>query len=246
MSSSVDDPASQPYVVGTGGTRLYLRADQTRDYETTWNTDNTAKGGAGGGGVSGIWSIPAWQRAYVSAESLGSSTMRNVPDLSLNADPDSGYSIFYRGRWYIFGGTSCTSPLWAAFTARVNEQRVAGGIPPIGFANPVIYQLAGSLRSDALYDIADGSTNLYYPATAGYDNATGWGSFNGARLLAELAPSASGSPDYTIVYYNVLGMRYSNEDVAYWQTADGKWWRGDKTGDVTAITGPPWLLASGR
>jgi subtilase family serine protease len=240
---SVDDPASQPYVIGVGGTRLYVRSDQTRDRETSWNSDNTIRGGAGGGGVSGVWSIPAWQRAYISEGSLGSTTMRNVPDVSLNADPKTGYSIYYRGRWYIFGGTSCASPLWAAYTARVNQQRAAHGIGPLGFANPEIYQAAAGSSGGTFYDVADGSTNLHYPAVAGYDNATGWGSFNGANLLAEMAPEGgSGSRPDMVVYYNALGQEYTGEDVAYWQTmADGKWWMGDKGGRITAVDWPPWL-----
>jgi kumamolisin len=121
--------------------------------------------------------------------------MRNVPDVSLNSDQYTGYSIYFKGRWQIIGGTSCAAPIWAAFTARVNQQRVANGFATLGFANPLIYQLARSAKYGTDFnDIADGSTNLYYKAIAGYDNSTGWGSFNGANLLADLAsvaPSAA-------------------------------------------------------
>jgi kumamolisin len=186
---SVDDPASQPYVVGTGGTQLFVNSDETYNYETTWNVNNTVSGGAGGGGVSSLWSIPTWQQGIVSA---ASTTKRNVPDVSLNADQYTGYSIYYNGGWYIYGGTSCTAPLWAAFTARVNQQRSANGNPPLGFANPAIYLVASGPRYGSdFHDVADGSKNLYYTAVAGYDNATGWGSFNGANLLADLAPTSA-------------------------------------------------------
>ncbi|HYK91640.1 MAG TPA: protease pro-enzyme activation domain-containing protein, partial [Acidobacteriota bacterium] len=47
---SVDDPASQPYMVGTGGTKLFVNADGTYNHETAWNTNGTINGGAGGGG----------------------------------------------------------------------------------------------------------------------------------------------------------------------------------------------------
>jgi subtilase family serine protease len=231
---SVDDPASQPFVVAAGGTRLFVNPGESYDHESTWNTNNTVSGGAGGGGISAVWSIPSWQQKVVSASSLSSTSMRNVPDVSLNADPQAGYSIYYRGRWYIFGGTSCVSPLWAAFAARVNQQRELNGMGPLGFANPAIYELgAGSEYDVDFHDIADGSTNLYYPAVPGYDDATGWGSFNGANLLADLAPG--------IRYYNALGQPYTNENVSYWQTADGQWWMGDKTGMITPIAVPPWL-----
>jgi subtilase family serine protease len=122
--------------------------------------------------------------------------MRNVPDVALNADPNSGYSIYYRGAWTVYGGTSCAAPLWAAFTARVNQQRLANGSTLLGFANPAIYTIAkGARYGTDLFDVTQG-TNLYYAAVTGFDNATGWGSFNGANLLADLAPVTS----YTLTY----------------------------------------------
>jgi len=190
---SVDDPASQPYMVGVGGTQLFVNADGTYNHETTWNVDNTVSGGAGGGGISSLWSIPSWQQGIATA---ASATMRNVPDVSLNADQNTGYSIYYHGGWWIYGGTSCTAPLWAALTARVNQQRAANGYQPLGFANPAIYQIAKGARYGAdFHDITQG-TNLFYGAGTGYDNATGWGSFNGANLLADLAPPVT----YTLTY----------------------------------------------
>ncbi len=182
---SVDDPGSQPYIVGTGGTKLFLYSDGTYNYESTWNTNGTADAGAGGGGVSAVWRIPTWQQGIGSA---ASSAMRNVPDVSLDADLDNGYSIYYDGGWWVFGGTSCAAPLWAAFTARVNQVRAENGMPVLGFANPLLYAIAASPKYDTdFHDIENGTDNLYYVAGTGYDNATGWGSFNGAHLLADLA-----------------------------------------------------------
>ncbi len=192
---SVDDPASQPYMVGVGGTQLFVNSDGSYNRETTWNVNNTVNGGVGGGGVSLLWSVPTWQQGVVSA---ASATMRNVPDISLNADQYTGYSIYYNGGWWIFGGTSCASPVWAAFTASVNQVRAANGLPTLGFANPLIYQIAkGANYVMDFHDIADGSTNLYYPAGTGYDNATGWGSFNGANLLADLVGRSPSPPSAT-------------------------------------------------
>jgi kumamolisin len=183
---SVDDPASQPYMVGVGGTQLFVSSPGgPYSGETTWNVNNTVSGGAGGGGVSSRWTIPSWQKGVTTS---ASATMRNVPDVSLNADQYTGYSIYYKGGWRTYGGTSCAAPLWAAFTARVNQQRVASGMTTLGFANPSIYQIATSAQyATDFHDIADGSTNLSYRAVSGYDNATGWGSFNGANLFADLA-----------------------------------------------------------
>lgn len=175
---SVDDPASQPYATGVGGTTL-TNNHTTLAYvsEQTWS--------GSGGGRSAYWSIPSYQSGVVSSASLGSTSMRNVPDVALNADPNTGYAIYSGGKWITVGGTSCAAPLWAAFTALVNEARGSAGA--IGFLNPSIYKLGGYSRYAAdMHDIADGSKNLYYPAVVNYDLATGWGSFNGAMLLADL------------------------------------------------------------
>ncbi len=198
-SLSVDDPASQPYMVGVGGTSLTTNgAGGTRKSETTWN-GGSVNAGAGGGGISTVWSIPSYQSGVVSGASKGSTTMRNVPDISLDADPNNGYAIYYKSQWVVYGGTSCAAPLWSAFTALVNQNRVTGGSSLLGFANPPIYAAAQSSYAADFFDIADGSTNLFYPAVAGYDDATGWGTFNGANLLATLsggttAPTAPAAP----------------------------------------------------
>ncbi|BDI30119.1 pseudomonapepsin [Capsulimonas corticalis] len=183
---TVQDPASQPYITSVGGTQLFLNADGTYKKESTWSHGSIGSG-AGGGGVSAVWSKPDWQAGVgVSAAA------RNVPDVALNSDPYTGYSVFYKGGWCIFGGTSCAAPLWAGFTALVNQQRAASGAGPVGFINPAIYKIGKNSRyTQDFYDIHDGSTNLFYPAFAGYDNATGWGSFKGAGLIADLAASST-------------------------------------------------------
>ena len=187
-SLSVDDPASQPYMVGVGGTRLTTGTGAAYSSESVWN-GGSVSAGAGGGGISVEWGIPSYQSGVISGASLGSTTARNVPDVSLNADPNTGYAIYYGG-WQTYGGTSCAAPLWAAFTSLVNQRRVAGGSALLGFPNPAIYTIGkGSRYSSDFHDIADNSTNLKYPAVAGYDDATGWGTFNGANLLADLAGS---------------------------------------------------------
>ena len=182
----VGDPASQPYVTGVGGTQLFMSGG-AYNHETTWNS-GSASGGAGGGGISSVWSQPTWQSGSTGAQTLGSSAMRNVPDVALHANSNRGYSIYTKGSWTIYGGTSCAAPIWAAFTALVNQERAVNGLGTLGFANPLIYQIGESVRYGAdFFDIKDGSTNLYYPAVTGRDDATGWGSFNAANLLSDLA-----------------------------------------------------------
>ena len=191
----VDDPASQPYVVGVGGTSLTVNAT-TGAYasETVWN--DGVGDGAGGGGVSSVWPIPSWQ---TNVSTTYSKTNRNVPDISLNADQNRGYSIYYDGQWTIYGGTSCAAPLWAAFTALVNQQRQSAQYVAIRVCRIPYFILLGHAASQApnYHDITTGN-NYFYNATAGYDNASGWGSFNGANLFASLTKSSTDFPRVSI------------------------------------------------
>jgi kumamolisin len=173
-------------MVGAGGTTLTTNSSGAYVSEMTW-TD-------GGGGISTVWSIPSWQKNVISSSStfLGSTTMRNVPDVSLDADPNTGYAIYLSGSWTEFGGTSCAAPLWAAFTALVNQQREAEGLSDLGFPNPALYALGvTSDYSSDFHDIADGSTNGYYPAVSGYDDATGLGTINGQNLFNDLTKDST-------------------------------------------------------
>ena len=191
-SLSVDDPASQPYMTGVGGTKLTTAGKGGAwSSEATWNGGSIA-GGGGGGGISTVWPLPSYQSGFGSTSAKTSTTNRNVPDVSLDADPNNGYAIYVGGGWNIYGGTSCAAPLWSAFTALVNQQRVSAGKATLGFANPALYAIGkGANYTTEFHDIADGSTNLYYPAVAGYDLATGLGTINnGVNLLADLAGSA--------------------------------------------------------
>ena len=193
---SVDDPASQPYVTGVGGTKLTTSSTGAWQSETTWNDGSAANGGSGGG-ISAVWSQPTYQSGVVSTASKGSTTQRNVPDVALNAEPSTGYSIYFGGKWVVYGGTSCAAPLWSGFTALVNQQRATLGKATIGFMNPTLYTLGkGANGATDFHDIADGSTNLLYPAVTGYDCATGWGTINGTALLADL--SGGSTTTYTI------------------------------------------------
>jgi len=182
---TVDDPSSQPYVTAVGGTTLTL-SGTSYGSETSWGTSSESEGG--GGGVSAVWSQPSWQTSLATVSSKGSNTRRMVPDVSLDANPNTGYSIYTGGAWYAIGGTSAAAPLWAAFMAQVNQARLNNSMSRIGFVNTSIYQLAqSSLASSCFHDISDGSTNLYFPAVSGYDLSTGWGSFKGAALISALS-----------------------------------------------------------
>jgi len=177
-SAQVNDPASQPYVVAVGGTELFVSG--TYDGEIVWTTAN---GLSSAGGISRYWPLPNYQPANVSGGSGGSATFRNVPDVSLCAGP---FAIYYRGGWAEPSGTSGAAPLWAAYTSLVNQARTTHGLGSLGFPNPTLYSLAQSSRyySD-FHDITVGN-NGTYSAVPGYDNVTGWGSFNGGNLFNDL------------------------------------------------------------
>jgi len=183
---AVQNPASQPYVTGVGGTELSCSADGTYISETTWWIPALAEGG--GGGISSLWTIPSYQVSSPgSATSLASTTYRNVPDVSLDSDPYTGYPIVFKGKLGLYGGTSCAAPIWAGFMALVNEKRVSEGKKFIGFANPTFYSLGSSANYETLFhDIRDGSTNGHFPAVTGYDLATGWGSMQATNLYNAL------------------------------------------------------------
>jgi subtilase family serine protease len=157
----VEYPASSPYVVAVGGTSLTGQTTQpTR--EITWI--------GGGGGYSNIESAPAWQAdnlAFVGAVGRG------VPDVSLDADPSSGYTVVVGGTDTTIGGTSASAPAWNGIWARVQQAK-----PGLGFAAPVLYRSAS-----ALTDITLG-TNGLYAALPGYDLSTGLGSADIAKLVA--------------------------------------------------------------
>lgn len=192
-----DDPASQPYVTGVGGTSL--SGNILSHTETVWNngcSNNGSQGtqcaanGAGGGGVanyaSTYWPIPSYQNGV---SGIASSSYRNVPDVSLNADPQSApYSICVGGSCSsLVGGTSAASPLWAALAARINQQRAINRVGSLGFANPPIYQLATSQSYGSAFNDITSGNNGFYNAGTGYDNASGWGSFKGNDLISALS-----------------------------------------------------------
>lgn len=170
----------------------------------------------GGGGVSSFWTIPGYQR-YVPGmqqtqpgQSLiyyptpGSTTGeqdlidlpagfpgRNMPDLSLNADPETGYVVVdctdfqaspgascAEGGW---GGTSFVAPQLNGITALIDE--AAGG--RVGLLNPVIYPLQQLtqywLWQKPFRDITAGD-NWFYAGIQGYDNGSGIGTVDAANL----------------------------------------------------------------
>ena len=154
--------------------------------ESVWNWGN---GKAGSGGIGLATEIPVWQMGLDMTSNSGSSFWRNIPDVALTAD--NIYTI-YNGQDILEAGTSCAAPLWAGFTALVNQQATQQGGSPVGFLNPAIYSLCRGTNYSALFhDIITGNNTNFasptnYPAAPGYDLCTGWGTPAGTNLINAL------------------------------------------------------------
>ena len=145
-------PASSPGAIGVGGTTVPGPGPN----ELGWY--------AGGGGSSVLESTPAFQ------QSAGGSFLgveRGVPDVSLDADPNSGYDVIVNGTEETIGGTSASAPSWQGIWARTQAAHAGG----LGFAGPVIY---GTEPANAFHDIVLGGNGLYVD-TPGWDYVTGRG-----------------------------------------------------------------------
>jgi hypothetical protein len=175
---SVNFPASHPYVLAAGGTSL--RQDGERMEEVVWS--------GSGGGLSALYPAPPWQ--------MSGDGMRAMADVALNADPRSGYHIFYNGSWRVVAGTSASAPIWAALTALINQTRADVGRPPLGLAAPQLCEvaLARDFHTPPFLDITSGD-NGAFPALPGFDRPTGWGvpdAASLARALRDWSPPPDG------------------------------------------------------
>jgi kumamolisin len=178
LRAHADFPASSPYVLGVGGTRL-VAGNGGIASETVWDD---GPGSATGGGISRYFPVPPWQSgAHVPPSvNLPHRSGRGVPDVAADADPVTGvYVIRADGRQYaVTGGTSAAAPQWSALLACVNQALGA----PVGFLNPLLYT---KVARDAVRDVTFGS-NGAYAAGPGWDPCTGLGTPDGQKLLHEL------------------------------------------------------------
>ena len=193
-------PADSPYVTSVGGTTLFMNGiGASYNSETVWNEGDLGAQNAwsangdgywgSGGGSSTVYSIPYWQQGISNSSNHASATKRNIPDVALTAN--DVWVIYGNGQSGAFGGTSCAAPLWAGFTALINQQ-AASNSTSVGFINPAVYSLGESTSYSSIFnDITTGnntnaqSTNLFF-AISGYDLCTGWGTPNGQGLINAL------------------------------------------------------------
>jgi subtilase family serine protease len=202
---AVDDPGSQPFVTDVGGTTL-TSLPPARN-EVVWLNTDTAQngGGSGGGGISSLWTMPGYQTGATSLISTGpspgpcgSTACRQVPDISLDADPRTGYATYYLG-WLAGGGTSAAAPTFGALLALINASSSCSGAR-VGFVNPGLYRTAvadwtGTQYTAGFNDITSGnndwtgSNGASFAAAPGYDEASGLGS----PIVSDLAQPICGS-----------------------------------------------------
>lgn len=184
-------PASDPWVLGVGGTTIGNVSGTSFD-EWAWN-DFFSIGGppvqaATGGGVSVLFPPPWYQAdAGVPPSVNDGHRGRGVPDVAGNASVNSGYPFILGGSPSLFpmNGTSSSTPLWAGLIAVIN----AALGDNVGFVNPALYALGSSVFRDIVAEpgVTDNSLGAPgYPVGPGWDACTGWGSPKGVALLAGL------------------------------------------------------------
>jgi subtilase family serine protease len=184
---TVGYPASSPWVTAVGGTSLYADVSGKYQSEKLWTSS--------GGGVSQYFSEPFYQhRTLPGSDQKLLKGHRGLPDIAMNADPSTAVPVYLgflgaqQSGYYLFGGTSESSPLWAGITADANQY--AGH--PLGFLNPILYSLGSNRHSASslFHDIVGGNNGQDnipgYTATPGWDATTGWGSPIVAPLIQAL------------------------------------------------------------
>jgi subtilase family serine protease len=192
----VSYPASSPWATGVGGTSFTLNAANQITGQQVWN-DTPIQLGAGGGGISELFSRPAYQNEVVAGNH------REVPDVSMLSDVAPGYVIYCSAKpdcadgpggdhWLPVGGTSAATPLLAGGLALTDEDLRLNGRQDLGLANPLLYALNLSAAPGQVFgDVTVGSNDIgaslpgsggqplgCCTAAPGYDDASGLGSLN--------------------------------------------------------------------
>ncbi|MDR6500590.1 subtilase family serine protease [Burkholderia ambifaria] len=231
--TSVEYPASSPYVVAVGGTSLYTNANGSYAGETAWDYS--------GGGISVVEPIPAWQS---NVSKLNGRAYRGVPDLAFDADPYSGALVIVGGQLQTVGGTSLAAPLFAATWARM----LSGScVTNLGFAAPTLYSFQAT--APAIFRDVTYGTNGAYSAGPGWDFVTGWGTPNinvlHSAICAPTSPIYGGivnegttlNPGQTLYSPSTnheLLMQYDGNLVLYNVTNGGAVWNSGTFGNTGA------------
>lgn len=201
-------PSSSRWATSVGGTSLALTGSNEIADEIVWN--DVAAGllpaeealGSGGGGFSRFLRAPFYQRGLARW-----GDRRGYPDVAAFADLYPGIAIYCgtneeenceparaANPFEAGFGTSAATPLFAGAVALATQRRLEAGAPPLGFPNPLLYELGGRGGGGALRDVVKGSNELLpfgcCDAGPGYDLASGWGSVDAEGLASAAAPRA--------------------------------------------------------
>jgi tripeptidyl-peptidase-1 len=215
-------PTTSPYVTSVGATMLVGTPTTTKTPPVCQSAsfkcalsgtedpaDENIGGYATGGGFSVYEARPSYQAAAVSAylsdssipkppASYYNSTNRGFPDVAAN-----GYSIliYNNGRWETVGGTSASTPIWGGIYALINDILLKNNKAPLGFANPLLYQIWSTVPG-AFLNIGDLTTNnddgCQYGYTSnpnGWDPVTGLGTPNVGVILNWVQNNLSSFPN---------------------------------------------------
>jgi subtilase family serine protease len=199
---SAGDPSAQPYVVGVGGTTVTTSGESVWNESSTQS--GAGGGGDSGWWCMPTYQYQTTVPGLVNGDSVKNSAcaasvgklVREDPDVTADADPFTGYVIFHSGSWSVIGGTSAAAPLWAAVAALVDDSPFCADYASgdVGVYPEELWGLAGVDSSyiwtggvdepEVFKDITAGNndytpsgyTGGLFPATTGYDMASGLGS----------------------------------------------------------------------
>jgi len=178
---TVNFPADVPWVTAVGGTSLLSTSNGIS--ESAWS--------GSGGGVSKFFTEPSFQQGLPASLQHTLAGQRGLPDVSADADPNTGMAFYLNGQWTLTGGTSAATPTWAALIAIADQ--MAGH--PLGDINPGLYKIGLSPNAQRDFrDITNGSNAVNtssvhiqgFQATQGWDAVTGWGTPLASNLIPDL------------------------------------------------------------
>lgn len=192
----VEQPASDPNVIGVGGTETQRTANELTS-TIVWNDTSCVNGStptqcAGGGGISTHIAIPTYQTSSNVQSGAKSSTFRNVPDISFPGEYDAEY---VNGGWGIVNGTSWSAPIAASLFASLYQYCGTSIANPVNVPY-IVYNHSQYGTGGAFIDVTSGNNGYNgtagYTAAAGYDNASGIGVPMGMTFVNTVCPGRSG------------------------------------------------------
>ncbi len=172
-SLTTNFPASDPYVLGVGGTSLYYHKNGTYT-QTAWGCTINGKSVGSGGGYSSYFSKPYYQNP-----SGYNNSGRGVPDVSMDANPNTGVLVVEGGEQYMVGGTSIATPMWAGIIAILDQYNHKS----LGLVNPMLYQISNTKYYNEDFTQITSGNNGGYSAHSGWNPVTGLGTPNVSNLV---------------------------------------------------------------